>query len=87
MNKTELNRWKKRLILFLHNYKYVLLVALVGGFLLLLPPLWGENDGEPAAAENSSQTEEEAAYSAETLERRLEEALSKIEGAGEVEVR
>ena len=58
------------------KYQYVLLVALVGAVLLLIPS--GEKPAETAAPEEGQQ------FRLEELEKRLEQALGQIEGAGEV---
>lgn len=72
--------WSKRAAQALQKYKYVLLVALVGVILLLWPSGGGETAAQapPAATADPFQTA--------TLERRLEQALSQISGAGEVSV-
>ena len=58
------------------KYQYVLLVALVGAVLLLIPSR--EKPAETAAPEEGQQ------FRLEELEKRLEQALGQIEGAGEV---
>lgn len=58
------------------KYQYALLVALVGAVLLLIPS--GEKPAETAAPEEGQQ------FRLEELEKRLEQALGQIEGAGEV---
>lgn len=73
--------WKKRGLALLGTYKYVLLVVAAGAALLLLPPLW-----EDGGARESRETAAEAPARAEELEARLAHALSRIDGAGEVEV-
>lgn len=84
MKGTDLFAWKKRLIMGVFKYKYVLLVILVGVVLLLLPPLWGEK-GE--AEESASQTtKQDDAFSTAELEDRLEQILSQIQGVGETQV-
>lgn len=60
------------------EYRYFLLVLAVGLFLLMIP------EGERQTVKEPPPEVIEA--SADDLETRLEEALSKIEGAGEVEV-
>ena len=70
-----LKKWEK--------YKYVLLVALVGLLLLLWPASPSEGLGTVSAA---SPAGDAPALLVEALEGRLERALSKIEGAGEVTV-
>ena len=85
MKKAELMQWKKRLEHLFRQYKYVLLVILVGVVLLLLPPLW---EKESAGEEEETQAPQEVNTedSAAALERRLEEALSRIQGVGEADV-
>lgn len=85
MKKAELMQWKKRLEQLFRQYKYVLLVILAGVVLLFLPPLW---EKEGAGEEEETQTPQEISTedSAAALERRLEEALSQIQGVGEADV-
>lgn len=73
--------WSKRAAEALQKYKYVLLVALAGVVLLLWPSGGGEKTAQapPAAAATDP-------FQTATLERRLEQALSQISGAGEVSV-
>ena len=76
--KTEaLGAWSKRLRGVFGRYKFVLLVILAGAALLLLPSV-GEKE---TAAEQTSLLQ-----SVDALERRLEAALSRMDGAGEVTV-
>jgi len=70
----------KKALDVLGKYKYVLLVALVGVILLVWPTGDGEKKTVPQAGEESSFPQ------AEALEERLEKALSRIDGAGEVTV-
>ena len=66
------------------KYKYVLLVIAAGIVLLLLPLGREEN---PATGRTESQIENgEETFRVEEMERRLEEALSRVDGAGEVTV-
>lgn len=67
-------RWAEAL----KRYKYVFLVAAVGVLLLLWPA--GESQEKAAGAE------EPDLFQAVQLERKLEKALSQVEGAGEVSV-
>ncbi len=77
----KIGAWSKQATAMLQKYKYVLLVALVGIILLLWPSGGGgETVSAPPAAAVTDQ------FQTATLERRLEEALSRIEGAGEVSV-
>jgi len=84
MKKAELMQWKKRLDNLFQRYKYVLLVILVGVVLLLLPPLWEKKPAEEKEAQPAQ--EMVAEDSAAALERRLEDALSRIQGVGEADV-
>ena len=72
--------WGEKLRLALGKCEYVLLVGLVGAVLLLLPT--GEKTGQTAPAAAS----ETDLFQVESMERRLETALSRVEGAGEVTV-
>ena len=72
--------WGEKLRLALGKCKYVLLVGLVGAVLLLLPTGEKTRQTAPAAA---SETD---LFQVESMERRLETALSRVEGAGEVTV-
>ena len=72
--------WGEKLRLALGKCKYVLLVGLVGAVLLLLPT--GEKTGQNARAAAA----ETDLFQLESMERRLETALSRVEGAGEVTV-
>lgn len=78
----KISAWSKQATAMLQKYKYVLLVALVGMVLLLWPSGGGGETAQspPTAAAVADQ------FQTATLERRLEEALSQIEGAGEVSV-
>jgi len=72
---------------FLQKYKYVLIIILAGVFLLLLPSFSSSssdsgNDSTSTAAVSDSEED----FSVETLETRLEDALSQIDGAGNVTV-
>jgi len=71
--------WAVKAAAALGKYKYVFLVALVGVVLLLWPSGEGREDSSAAAAE-------EDLFQTAQLERRLEGALSQVEGAGEVTV-
>ena len=78
--------WKlpagKELAGMLRQYRYVLLVA-AAGLLLLLWPGGGPRQEAGDAPAQSGQGE---GFSLEELEGRLEDALSRVEGAGEVSV-
>ena len=71
--------WAKRLTGALGKYKYVLLVALVGAVLLV----WPGGEKEETAAPG---TTGEDLFQVERMEQKLERALSKVEGAGDVTV-
>ena len=64
----------------------MLLVILAGAVLLLLPPLWEKDETKESTAESQAGQAGETADSVSDLERRLEEALSQIQGAGEAQV-
>ena len=80
-------QWKmpraEKVLGFLKQYKYVLIVA-AAGLLLLLWPTGGSRE-EPAAQERGLTGAEED-FSVEALEEKLAQALSRVEGAGEVSV-
>lgn len=63
------------------QYKYVLLVILVGAILLLLP-----GGGDQPAAQAQAELPAEQEFDLALTEQRLAQALSKIDGAGEVTV-
>ncbi len=65
----------------LGRFKYVLLVALAGLALLLLPTSGSEEQEQEQAVAG-----EEEDFSVEALEERLSAVLSQVEGAGEVTV-
>lgn len=78
--------WKlpkaEKLLKFLGQYKYVLVVIAAGALLLL----WPSGKRDSGQSTQAGVTGEEEDFSVEALERRLEETLSRIEGAGEVSV-
>ncbi len=81
MNSKDVTRLLLPLRGALWKYRYVLLVVLVGAVLLLLPTGGGASaqpDGTAAGAALD--------YDPSELEARLEAVLSRVEGAGEVEV-
>ena len=81
MNSKDVTRLLLPLRGALWKYRYVLLVVLVGAVLLLLPTGCGaraQPDGTAAGAALD--------YDPSELEARLEAVLSRVEGAGEVEV-
>ncbi len=63
------------------NYQYALLVLVLGALLMLLPT--GRGRENPPAGDGTSQTEP---FELERFERRLEDTLSHVEGAGQVRV-
>lgn len=73
----------KKLTTALEKYKFILLVLLAGLLLLLLPTSSG---GETQSAAPEPQSAAEMAFSVAELEEKLEDTLSKIDGAGEVTV-
>ena len=76
--------WGRGLRALFDRYKFVLLVILAGGILLLLPSLGG-GTGEEGGGE-TVETVRTDGFGTEELERKMEEALSRIEGVGEVRV-
>lgn len=72
--------WFKKAGKTLGKYKYVLLVALVGAVLLVWPV--GEKE-EPAS---TGATVIEDLFQVNQMEKKLERALSQVEGAGDVTV-
>lgn len=64
------------------KYKYVLLVIAAGVALLLLPRSGGETDAGAPEGGAAGKTD----FDLEAVERRLEEVLSEVEGAGKVRV-
>lgn len=72
--------WKK-ISSVLEKYKYVLLVILAGALLLTLPSL-----GETKSGQSAETADGTAAFDLDEMETKLEQALSKIDGAGKVTV-
>lgn len=72
---------REKIINALGRYKYVLLVMLAGLVLLALP-----DTKDDVEAQNDLALTVEEDFSVEALEQKLEETLSKIDGAGEVRV-
>lgn len=66
----------------LGKYQYVLLLLLVGALLLALPI----GGGKPAPSPEDPTGQKEETFSWTDLEERLEQVLSRVEGAGEVRV-
>ncbi|MGN0967866.1 MAG: stage III sporulation protein AG [Oscillospiraceae bacterium] len=71
----------KKTLGVLGRYKYVLLVMLVGALLLLLPDSKKTEKSQVQAAVSGEED-----FSVEALEEKLEEVLSEIDGAGQVQV-
>ena len=71
----------KGLLEKIEKFKYVLLIGLIGGLLLLWPQDRPKENG--ALRINDQEANE---FDLEQLERRLSAALSKVDGAGEVTV-
>lgn len=70
-------KWREAL----GKYQYVLLIIAVGAALLLLPTGGRDSPGEETPAR-----EEESSFDLEAFEKKLEKALSQVEGAGETRV-
>lgn len=83
MNGMDINAWKEQLLTRLGKYRYVLLVILAGVVLLLLPLAGEKRETQPPAAVQSSVVD---SFDTGAMERRLEDALSQVEGAGRVTV-
>ena len=73
------SEWGKKVTAILGKYKYVLLVALAGAALLVWPA-GEEREVSPDPAEQGD------LFQVEEMEGKLEKALSRVEGAGEVTV-
>lgn len=71
----------QELVVQLEKYKYVLLILLAGILLLLLP---GINTGDEKTG--GADPPEGADFNVVELERKLEDALSQVDGAGDVSV-
>ena len=71
---------KEKLISYVKKYRYVVLVALVGVVLMLLPS-GGKEQQDTAEPVNVSE-----AYSLAETERRMEQVLGRIRGVGQVQV-
>ena len=80
MKKME-SQFLKRLLAKVENFKYVLLIGLIGGLLLL----WPEHQQKEVPSFKAIGQETDV-FDLEQMEQRLSAALSKIEGAGEVTV-
>lgn len=73
-----MERWKE----LLKQYQTVLLVLAAGVLLMMLP---GRDSAQPEQVD-VQETREQELFDVEVLERRLSEALSEVEGAGETTV-
>ena len=76
-----LNGWGKKIAAALEKYKFVFLVLLAGVVLLMLPS-FGEKKTQAPPAEPASGD----VFDVDAMEEKLEDALSKIDGAGRVKV-
>ena len=76
--------WGKKLQGLFDKYKFVLLVIFVGVVLLLLPSGNKAQEKTADAAPPSPSSAED--FSVEAMERKLENALSQVDGAGKVTV-
>ena len=72
---TVIERWR----IPLERYRYVLLILVAGVLLMLLPA--GEEEVSPTQSVSRGET-----FDVEAFERRLEEILSRVDGAGETTV-
>ena len=82
--KVDWSVWGKKLRALFDKYKFVFLVILVGVVLLLLPAFGGGGEKEKTPTAASAAASEE--FSVEAMERKLEEALSQVDGAGNATV-
>ena len=81
MNAGTWKEWGGKVKTVAERYKFVLLVLLAGVVLLLWPT------GEPSDQSGTGTTQtQEVDYDVEALEEKLSRTLSKVEGAGTVEV-
>ena len=83
-NKMELTVTTRKIWDKLKNNKYVLLVILIGLVLILIPS--GKNVQSKEAAGTESTAPYENVFTLEGEEKKLEEILSKVNGAGKVQV-
>lgn len=72
---------KEKILDFLKKNKLILLIGLVGLILLLIPIGGGDGNDTPVIAETETET-----FSVEAFERKLEDILSDVKGAGSVRV-
>ena len=80
MGKEAAKTWRH----YLDRYKYLALVVLAGVVLLMLPAGAPESATGPPAPPEQALHDAAAGFSAEAMERRLEEALGQIAGVGRV---
>ncbi|MCI2106964.1 MAG: stage III sporulation protein AG [Intestinimonas sp.] len=78
--KKERSDWIGRLRMLLKKYRYAGVILLVGLVLLAIP------SGKSAAAGAQSAAKAEEAFNLEEMEQKLSDALSKVDGAGKVQV-
>lgn len=76
--------WGGKILALLGQYRYVLLVILVGAALLILPGLGGGE--EKGASAGLAAAESTVEFDLAAMERKLAAALSEIEGAGAARV-
>ncbi len=74
--------WAGKIAALLGQYRYVLLVILVGVFLLVLPNFGGGKKESPAAAPADTSVE----FDLSSMEKKLADAISEISGAGKARV-
>ena len=74
----ELTKMKAKLLDIIKKYKFVILILLLGLAFMLLPSGHKDSDSNSVTAADNSESE--------TLEIQLKELLSKIDGAGHVDV-
>ena len=75
-----ISQLQTKLIEFLKKYRYVLIILLIGLILMLMPNKNGNNNI------NTNEISEVKRSPDDMIEKRLSELLSKVEGAGDVEV-
>jgi stage III sporulation protein AG len=78
----DFKKWAGKIVNLLGQYRYVLLVILVGIILLLLPTFSGGKKETPAPTPSSSSVEFDLA----AMEEKLAAAISEISGAGKARV-
>jgi len=83
--KPDLAAWGKKLRELFEKYKFVLLTILAGIVLLLLPTGDGQRQGQEGSADLPAGESGES-FRVEEMERKLERALSQIDGVGDATV-